>query len=304
MRLLVPLKSNGCEKVLGHNPSTSEGGFTLLEILVASGVLALMVSILFALFAEGSNAWRMGEKTAEINQGVRTAMELIVREASQAIIDTTTNSNLQGLRVEISKSSQGDQPAAEPAPYGVYEDLCFVAPVELGNEATNNVSNPYAYRSLCGVRYYVAKAPEVNGRQSVLGNLVRVIYQPTSRGSPASFYNNPWINGGGLKTNSAVIAENVLCFRVQPAQLDSAQGLKPKNSQMFKSMGSDQDVTVNCQNFSGKSPCYPGIYVGLCVADSRMAGRINEIGLSEVAKTPLFSAATNWTLVRFETFKP
>lgn len=282
-----------------------QGGFTLLEILVASGVLALMVSILFALFAEGSNAWRMGEKTAEINQGVRTAMGLIVQEASLAVIDTNRPpQNRQGLSVVIQKSSQGDEPATEPAPYGVYEDLCFVAPVDLGNEATNNVSNPYAYRSLCGVRYYVAKAPEVNGRQSVLGNLVRVIYQPANRGSPDSFYNNPWINGGGLKTNSAVIAENVLCFRVQPAQLDSAQGLKPKNSQMFKSMGSDQDITINHNNFSGQSLCYPGIYVGLCVADSRMAGRINEIGLSEVAKTPLFSAATNWTLVRFETFRP
>jgi prepilin-type N-terminal cleavage/methylation domain-containing protein len=279
-------------------------GFTLLEILVATGVLGLMVTILFSLFNEGSNAWRIGEKTAEMNQGVRTAMSLIIHEASQAVIDTTTNSNLQGLRVEIQKSSQGDQPASDPAPYGVYEDLCFVAPVEIGNEATNNVTAPNAYRALCGVRYYVAKAPEANGRQSVLGNLVRVIYQPANRGSPASFYNNPWINGGGMRTNAAVLAENVLCFRVQPAQNDTAQGLKPKSSQMFKSMGSDQDITINYANFSGKPLCYPGIYIGLCVADSRLAGRINEMGLSEVAKTPLFSAATNWTLVRFENFKP
>ncbi|MCX6907630.1 MAG: hypothetical protein NTY01_06260 [Verrucomicrobia bacterium] len=246
----------------------------------------------------------MGEKTAEVNQGVRTAMELIVREASLAVIDTNTTSNLQGLSVVISKNSTGDQPATDPSPYGVYEDLCFVAPVELGNEMTNNIAAPVAYRALCGVRYYVAKAPEANGRQSVLGNLVRVVYQPVSRGSPASFYNNPWSSGSGLQTNSAVIAENVLCFRVQPAQNDTAQGLKPKNTQMFKDMNSDQSLTISYNNFSGKNPCYPGVYVGICVVDSRLAGRINEMGLSDVAKTSLFNAATNWTLVRFENFNP
>lgn len=285
-----------------------QSGFTLLEVLVATGVLALMVTILFSLFNEGSNAWRMGEKTAEINQGIRTTMELIVREASLAVIDTNqpspTVQPLPGLSVVIEKNSKGEQPATDPSPYGVYEELCFVAPVELGNEATNNITAPIAYRALCGVRYYVAKAPEANGRQSVLGNLTRVIYQPINRGSPANFYNNPWSAGSGLQTISAVVAENVLCFRVHPAQNDSSQGLKPLNPQMFRDMNADQSKTINYLNFSGKNPCHPGVYVGLCVVDSRMAGRINEMGLSEVAKTSLFNAATNWTLVRFENFNP
>ena len=280
------------------------GGFTLLEILVASGVLALMVTILFALFNEGANAWRMGEKVAEVNQGIRTAMEVMVREASLAVIDTTTNPQLQGLSVVIQKNSSGDQPATEPSPFGVYEELCFVAPVELGNEATNNVTAAGAYRSLCGVRYYVAKAVDDSGRQSVLGNLTRVIYQTTTRGTPSSFNNSPWSLGAGVQTNSAVIAENVLCFRVQPAQNDAIQGLKPKNAQMFGSINGDQPLTINYINFSGKNPCYPGVYIGLCVVDSRLASRINAMGLSGVSKTPMFQAATNWTLVHFENFKP
>ena len=275
---------------------------------MASGVLALMVTILFALFAEGANAWRMGEKTADVNQGIRVAMELLVREASIAVIDTNqpspTVQPVSGLRVDINRNSTGDQPASDPSPHGVYEEVCFVAPVELGNQATNNVGASAAYRTLCGVRYYVAKAPEANGRQSVLGNLVRVIYQPISRGPPAGFYNNPWSSGSGLQTNSAVIAENVLCFRVQPAQNDPTRGLWPANSQMFKDMDSDQQKTIDYKNFSGKNPCYPGIYVGLCVVDSRTAGRINELGLNTAAKMVGFFAATNWTMVRFNNFNP
>lgn len=288
-----------------QNPKFPQAGFTLLEILVASGVLALMVTILFALFAEGSNAWRMGEKTAEMNQGIRTAMELIIREASMAVIDTNAPpQNLGGLSVVINKNSAGDQPASDPTPLGVYEELCFVAPVEIGNGTTNNAAVT-GYRRFCGVRYYVAKAVDDSGKGSVLGNLTRVVYKTYTRGSPSIFYNNPWNPGGGVTADSAVIAENVLSFRVQPAQNDpTGQGLKPRNADMFKDMNSDQNVTINYNNFSGKTICYPGLYVGLCVVDSRTANRINEMGLNSASKMAGFYAPTNWTMVRFENFKP
>ncbi|MBI5687075.1 MAG: prepilin-type N-terminal cleavage/methylation domain-containing protein [Verrucomicrobia bacterium] len=284
----------------------SRAGFTLLEILVASGVLALMVTILFALFAEGSNAWRMGERTAEVNQGTRTAMELLVREVSQAVIDTNTPPlNLRGLKVDINKSSTANDPASDPTPHGTYGEICFVAPVELGNEITNNVAAPSAYRALCGVRYYVARAVDESGKRSVLGNLTRAAYQTVNRGSPASFYDDPVSLGSGLvRMNSAVVAENVLCFRVHPAQNDTAQGLRPLNPQMFKDMDADQSLAIDYNKFSGRNPCFPGVYIGLCVVDSRTASRINELGLNAASKMAGFYATTNWTMVRFENFKP
>ncbi|MFZ2639382.1 MAG: type II secretion system protein [Verrucomicrobiia bacterium] len=312
----TPVPSQGAEREIAmeNNPKSRiqnlkspEAGFTLLEILVASGVLALMVTILFALFAEGSNAWRMGERTAEINQTVRTAMDLIIRDVSLAIVDTnqpsTTVQPIQGLSVVISKTSAGESPASDPTPYGVYEELRFVTPVAIGNEITNNITRASAYRALCGVRYYVTKAVDDSGKESVLGNLTRVVYRPITRGDPTSFYNDPW--AAGHLTNSAVIAENVLCFRVHPAQKDTAAGLKPRNSQMFKDMDADQDLTINNNNFiNSRDPCYPGVYIGLSVVDSRQAVRINQTGLSGAAKSSQFYAATNWTLVHFENFKP
>ena len=314
MKTLIPspgaeretaMENNPKSKI--QNPKSPRAGFTLLEILVASGVLALMVTILFALFNEGSNAWRMGERTAEINQSVRTAMDLIIRDVSLAIIDTNQSSatvqSIPGLKVEIRKSSSASHVAGAPTPYGVYEEICFAAPVAIGNEITNNVTQPNPYLAVCGVRYYVAKAVDDSGKESVLGSLTRVVYRPATRGNPASFYNDPW--AANLQTNSAVIAENVLCFRVAPAQRDASAGLAPRNSQMFKDMDADQDSTINYNNFtSGRDPCYPGVYIGLCVLDNRQAARINQIGLSGMAKSAQFFAPTNWTLIHFENFKP
>lgn len=310
MRTPVPSQDAERETAMGNNPKSKiqnskspQAGFTLLEILVASGVLALMVTILFALFAEGSNAWRMGERTAEINQTVRTAMDLIIRDVSLAAVDTNVSETLEGLSVAIRKNSTEDRRADDPTPYGVYEEIRFVAPVALGNEITNNIARPSAYRVLCGVRYYVAKAVDDSGKESILGNLTRVVYQPNARGDPALFYRDPW--AAGLQTNSAVIAENVLCFRVHPAQKDAAEGLRPRNAQMFRDMDADQDLTINGAKFiSASNPCYPGVYVGLCIVDSRQATRINQTGLSGAAKSSQFFAATNWTLVHFENFKP
>jgi hypothetical protein len=245
----------------------------------------------------------MGEKAAESNQGVRTAMDLMVRETSLAVIDTTTNSQLKGLGVAIEKSSTGDSPATDPSPYGVYEELRFVAPVELGNDTTNTAYGGSGYRPLCGVRYYVTKAPEANGRQPVLGNLMRVVYATSKKGPPGSFYNDPWSLSGGIQTNITVMAENVLAFRVQPAVRDTSQGVAPENKQMFKDMNSDQSKYITSSQGANYTN-YVGVYIGLSVADSRLTSRINELGLETVAKTSLFNAPTNWTLARFENYKP
>lgn len=284
-------------------PARSRAGFTLLEVLVATGVLALMVTILFALFSEGSNAWRMGEKTAEVNQGVRTAMDLLIREVSLAVIDRTTNSQLRGLSVVIEKSSSAESKANDPTPCGVYEELRFVAPVQMGNETTNTAYGSSGYRSLCGVRYHVAKAPEAGGVRPVLGNLVRTIYYTTRKGSPSSFYDNPWSLGTGIETNSMLLAENVLTFRVQPAERDAVQGLVPAERQMFKDMGSDRSWPPITSSSGANYTNYPGVYIGLCIVDSRLASRINQLGLQTVAASPMFQTATNWTLVRFESLK-
>lgn len=282
----------------------SRSGFTLLEILVASGVLALMVTILFSLFNEGSNAWRMGEKTAEVNQGVRTAMDLLIRETSLAVIDTTTNTQLKGLAVVIEKNSSAEDKATDPTPHGAYEELRFAAPVELANETTNTAYGTSGYRAFCGVRYYVATAPEVGGIKPVLGNLTRTIYYTVRKDPSLSFFSDPWSTSGGIRTNCMVLAENVLSFRVQPAVRDAQQGLVPANREMFKDMASDSSWPPITSSSGANYTNYLGVYIGLCVVDARTASRINDMGLNMASKMAGFYTTTNWTMVRFESSKP
>ena len=295
-----------------RNSKSLHHGFTLLEVLVATGVLAVMVTILFALFAEGSNAWQMGERRADVNQGLRTTLGMIVRDASLAVIDTNQPPLWQqGLSVTIRKNAMGEFAASNPDPAGTFEELCFVAPIDAGNELTNDT-----YRALCGVRYYVHTAPVIPGQQPpVLGNLMRVVYKSNplakSPNQPFSIYATDWSASAALPndcyTNAAVIAENVLSFRVQPAQYNAQYMLQPINSSLFRDLNSDGSYRINYGQFvsygSEPSPNYPGLYVGLCVVDGRTASRINKIGLGAMLKSVGFQTTTNWVTVRFENYK-
>jgi hypothetical protein len=138
---------------------------------------------------------------------------------------------------------------------------------------------------------------------------------------PFSVYNTEWWTGGvplGTQTNTAVLAENVLTFRVQPMEIDNTRGVKMANQTMFRNMNSDRDY-----EFGGIKPGepdtwqrvnwgagwgnnnrwmlrYPALVVGLCVVDRRLADRINSMGLDEAAQTRDFQTVTNWTTVYFE----
>jgi prepilin-type N-terminal cleavage/methylation domain-containing protein len=322
MNSAIPTRNGKREAALDRNspaagrlsPSScrvSQHGFTLLEVLVATGVLALMVTILFSLFAEGSNAWRLGERRADVNQGMRIALGMIAREASLAVISTNQANQLAGLAVNIHRPATGDDPAPSSSTQGACEELCFVAPVDIGNEATNDT-----YRALCGVRYYVAKAPPVGGQPApVLGNLMRVLYKTYPQGGAKStgqfsLYATDWSLGGvpaGCYSNSTVIAENVLSFRVQPARYDQQYALMPLNNSMFSDMKSDMAFVINASTFqlvnNEASPSYPGLVIGLCVVDSRLASLINKVGLDNAGKMQGFLTTTNWVVIHFENYK-
>lgn len=61
-------------------------GFTLLELLVASLLLSMLVTILTQLFSQSSIAWRAGEEgVAELDQ-MRAEISAIQRDADNAIL--------------------------------------------------------------------------------------------------------------------------------------------------------------------------------------------------------------------------
>jgi prepilin-type N-terminal cleavage/methylation domain-containing protein len=296
-----------------HAPrSTAARGFTILEMLVATGVLAIMVSLLFALFAQGSSAWRQGERVADVNQNMRLALDTFARDAALAIIDTNQPGAgiqpLKGLCVVIRRSPSGGQPSpAEDTQYGHYSDVFFVAPTFLGNGPTNDT-----FRAMCGIRYYVSAAQRPDGKRSELGDLRRVIFRADSKsGSPYSIYDTEWWDSSrpsGTETNSVVLAENVLSFRIQPLQSNqyfSTRGLAPADPTMFQDLNSDKNYTINYE-LNDKERSYranPGLIVGVAIVDRRLADRINQTSLKEAAGGRDFIVTTNWATVYFQGYR-
>jgi hypothetical protein len=282
-------------------------------MLVATGVLAIMVSLLFSLFAQGSGAWRQGERMADVNQSTRLVLDTFARDAALAVIDTNSPTGsvqpMKGLCVVIKRNPSGGRPSpAQDTDYGHYSDIHFVAPTTMGNGPTNNT-----YRLMCGIRYYVSAAERPDGKRSDLGELRRVVYRADAKAGTAAYsiYDTEWWTSSkppGTTTNSVVLAENVLSFRIQPLQSNSTyatRGFAPANLNMFKDLNADKPYTINYE-VNDKDRSYrttPGLIVGLAVVDRRLADRINQTSLKEVAGGRDFMVTTNWATVYFQGFK-
>jgi prepilin-type N-terminal cleavage/methylation domain-containing protein len=62
-------------------------GFTLLEILMAMTILAIIVLIVSGIFRQSRSAWESGMRRTDLNMEGRSAVTLMSRELSQAVAD-------------------------------------------------------------------------------------------------------------------------------------------------------------------------------------------------------------------------
>ena len=72
-------------------------GFTLLELLVAVGLLALLVLVLSLVFSHGLKALHVGYNRAEMYANARTALDEMIREIPTAICDGTSSYRFLGV---------------------------------------------------------------------------------------------------------------------------------------------------------------------------------------------------------------
>jgi len=90
--------------------------FTLLELMVAVSVMTLIIYVLYALFDQTQMALRKNAAQVDVNEGGRTAMEMIVRELSQmevsgypAITDVQTLLTYSGSKSFLSRITPGNK---------------------------------------------------------------------------------------------------------------------------------------------------------------------------------------------------
>ena len=77
-------------------------GFTLVEILIALAILAMIVASTFTIFRSSSRAWQKGEERSERYHTARVAMGKMATEISQAVMSDDGLSKFLGRSSEIS----------------------------------------------------------------------------------------------------------------------------------------------------------------------------------------------------------
>jgi type II secretory pathway component PulJ len=179
-----------------HSRDAGHGGFTLFEILVATSILVLIVSMLSVIVGQVNKAWFTGQQRVESFQNGRAVLELISRELSQAVIsnklqfvqnppDLAGGSNLTAMlsgsdtQVANSDSIFWQMPCAGN-PYG---NIC-----QVGYLLTlNTASKPAQYQLR---RYYVQ--PD-NLAPGAAGHMFTIYDSPlTYISSPSYTSATPW----------------------------------------------------------------------------------------------------------------
>jgi prepilin-type N-terminal cleavage/methylation domain-containing protein len=170
-------------------------GFTLIEILAAVVILAIIVTAMARIFADSTNAWRLGAKKIESNASGRAALDFIAQELSQAVVDPLLSMKLK---------SNADSFLGKDS-----DRLYFVA---MNQQAERRGSK--SYRATMQVRYSVMVSPEATNRYVLL----RHVDENWTDGAMNCYETTDWWQGmdgyGANALNAAVLADNVRNFEV------------------------------------------------------------------------------------------
>ena len=104
----------GSAQVMGHKPHAKtcafvhlctcalKAGFTLVEILIALAILAMIVASTFTIFLSSSRSWQKGETRSERYHNARVAIGKMSMEISQAVISDSSLGKFIGEKTHIS----------------------------------------------------------------------------------------------------------------------------------------------------------------------------------------------------------
>jgi len=76
-------------------------GFTLVEILIALAIMAMIVASTFTIFRSASKSWQKGETRSQRYQNARNAVSRISAEISQAVINSNALCKFTGDKNKI-----------------------------------------------------------------------------------------------------------------------------------------------------------------------------------------------------------
>ena len=165
-------------------------GFTLIEVMITTAVLALLITGIYSIFKGGTDAWTKGNVRMERYQNARAVLEMMSREISCAMVNEARKIYMLGINdAGFKEDSSGDE-------------LYFVAPTHstssLGAGESDMCELGYWVRLDTEImRHYIAKSIdfvyEYDAADSPLGIAARDLqfYYYYGNGD-ADFYSGTW----------------------------------------------------------------------------------------------------------------
>ena len=174
--------------------------FSLLEVLIASTILALVVALLLGMVDGASNLWRNGERRREALREVRAGLRMIEEDLHSAVLTVAPET----LLIEDSEQQVGSGKSRS-------QNIFFL------------VSHPPDQRhsgikgDLCATGYFIAPAPEGKG----VCNLYRFHASGDDVAEAYEEKNLPtlYATASPGNKNTELLARNITGLEIQPTSL-------------------------------------------------------------------------------------
>jgi prepilin-type N-terminal cleavage/methylation domain-containing protein len=195
--------------------------FTLVELLAAIAILAILMSLIFGAYNQVARGWLAGEKRTESFQNVRLVLEMMGRELESAVASSNA---VTGRKITfLSYANESVLPVSGSIPQLAAvatpnDQLFFVT----STSETAGTANP----DLAERGYFVVFAK--NFYQTMHPNRYYLIRHAANAGSDGfDIFSNPnnWFETPGFSTSTKVpILENVLRLEFRFQAFDSNPG--------------------------------------------------------------------------------
>lgn len=197
----------------------NERGVTLIELLVVLVIAGMVVAGFYRIFIDQSKAYSVQDQVAEVQQNIRKAMEIIVRDLSMAGCDDESN------LLTVNNSLPWVADSAITVSYEYFNQTTLAA--ELHTVAYNLIGTDLVRQLTIGG---LVNPPEI-----LLENVDQLVFTYGIDTDNDGYINN-WVNAGGVGTSTIIsvrvqlVAEpnqvNPDLRTVSPRRLDSIVSMR------------------------------------------------------------------------------
>lgn len=230
-------------------------GFTLIEILVASAIFLILLTVVISALSQASSLWQRSMGKIESFQDARLAFDSMTRNLSQATMnsylgyDSMTNPT-RYIRQSDLRFLIGDAGSASvPGTPGTGQAVFFLAPLGYSTNATNFGAGDLL--NTCG--YFVTYTTNVNmpPHASGVSNPYRYrlnqLLAPTEQNNVYDSTGSGWFTA--FASQARPMADNIVALIIRPRDPQTALSTAPNNAYTYDSTygtnSSPQPITAN-----------------------------------------------------------